>query len=231
MSPPPGYEPGTPMPKKETPGLAIASLICGILSWVSVGQLAGIPAVITGHMALGRIKRSAGTLAGRGLAIAGLILGYTSIVATIAAIVLFFTLLVPLINEKGSTAECKANLRVIGAACDAYAAEHNGRYPERLSELYPRYLPDLNVFVCPATRDPATGDKIASPDEIDAKTSYEYHGAGLDVRTLREPWTQVILACDKPGRHRSGKNVLYADGHVSSEGMGGESRSHGMDWD
>jgi len=60
MSQPPGYESGTPMPKRETPGIAIASLVCGILSWVCAGPLAAIPAVITGHLALGRIKRSAG---------------------------------------------------------------------------------------------------------------------------------------------------------------------------
>jgi prepilin-type processing-associated H-X9-DG protein len=41
----------------------------------------------------------------------------------------------------------------------------------------------------------------------------------------------VILACDKAGNHRRGKNILYADGHVESEGMGGESGGGGMDWD
>jgi prepilin-type processing-associated H-X9-DG protein len=227
MSQPPGYEPRTPMPKRETPGIAIASLVCGILSWVCVGLLAAIPAVITGHMALGRIKRSAGALAGRGLAIAGLILGYTSIVAMIAAIVLFFALVVPLIKEESSKAVCLANLQMIGKACQAYAAEHNGAFPERLSQLYEAGLvPSLDGFVCPST-----GAKIGSPQEIDSKTSYEYRGAGLNLRTVREPSYQVILACDKPGNHRRGKNILYADGHVESEGMGGGSGSHGMDWD
>ncbi|MCX5648921.1 MAG: DUF4190 domain-containing protein [Planctomycetota bacterium] len=225
MSQPPGYEPQTPMPKKQTPGIAIASLICGILSWVCVGLLAAIPAVITGHLALGRIKRSAGALGGRGLAIAGLILGYTSIVVMTVLLVLFFTLGVPAIKEESSKTVCLANLKMIGTACNVYAAEHNGRYPERLSELYPD-LPFLDVFVCQAT-----GDKILSPDEIDAKTSYEYYGAALNASTAAAPLGQAILACDKPGNHRGGKNILYADGHVESEGMGGGSGSHGMDWD
>jgi len=221
MSQPPGYEPGTPMPKKKTPGIAIASLVCGILSWVCVGPLAAIPAVITGHMALGRIKRSAGALAGRGLAIAGLILGYTSIVAMVVLLVLFFTLGVPAIKEESSKAACMGNLKTIGNACRIYAAEHNGRYPERLSELYPDYVSDLDVLFCPAM-----SDKITSPDEIDAKTSYEYRGAGL-----REWGPGDVLACDKDGNHRRGKNILYADGNVESEGMGGGSGSGGMDWD
>jgi len=226
MSQPPGYEPGTPMPKKKTPGIAIASLVCGILSWVCLGLLAAIPAVITGHLALGRIKRAAGALAGRGLAIAGLILGYTSIVVQIAVIVLLLAIMVPAMKEEASKTACRVNLHQIGMACQMYAAEHDGRYPERLSELYPDLVPDLDVFVCPST-----GAKIGSPQEIDSKTSYEYRGASLDVRAVREPTSQVILACDKDGNHRSGKHVLYADGHVASEGMGGESGGGDWDWD
>jgi len=227
MSQPPGYEPGTPMPKRETPGIAIGSLVCGILSWVCAGPLAAIPAVITGHMALGRIKRSAGALGGRGLAIAGLILGYTSIVVMTVLLVLFFTLLVPLIKEESSKTACLANLKMIGMACQMYAADHDGAFPERLSQLYEAGLVSgLNVFVCPST-----GAKIGSPQEIDSKTSYEYHGAALNASTAAEPRYKAILACDKDGNHRRGKNILYADGHVESEGMGGGSGSHGMDWD
>jgi len=226
MSQPPGYEPRTPLPKRKTPGIAIASLVCGILSWVCAGPLAAIPAVITGHMALGRIKRSAVALGGRGLAIAGLILGYTSIVVMTVLLILFFTLVMPLIKEETSKISCASNLHQIGSACTAYAAVHDGRYPERLSELHPDYVPNLDMFVCQSTN-----DKIASPDEIDTKTSYEYRGAGLNLRTVREPSYQVILACDKAGNHRRGKNILYADGHVESEGMGGKSGGEGMDWD
>ena len=56
-------------------GLATASLVCGICG-VFLGPLTGIPAIITGHMALGRIRKSGGILQGNGLAIAGLVLGY-----------------------------------------------------------------------------------------------------------------------------------------------------------
>jgi prepilin-type processing-associated H-X9-DG protein len=226
MSQPPTYEPQTPMPKRETSGTAIASLICGILSWVCVGLLAAIPAVITGHMALGKIKRSAGALAGRGMAIAGLILGYASIVALIVLLVLFFALVGPALKEIASKSACMAHLHRIGTACNAYAAEHNGRYPERLSELYPEYVPNLKVFVCPSTH-----VKITSPDEIDSKTSYEYYGAALNASTAAKPLGRAILACDKDGHHRHGKNILYADGHVSSEGMGGGSCRHRVAWD
>ena len=56
-------------------GLATSSLVCGIFG-VVFGPISGIPAIITGHMALGRIKKSGGILQGHGKAVAGLVLGY-----------------------------------------------------------------------------------------------------------------------------------------------------------
>ena len=74
----PVYQPGMPVPPVYTPppanGLAIASLISGI--FLCIGS---IPAVIMGHMALGRINRSQGTQSGRGLAIGGIVLGWAGI--------------------------------------------------------------------------------------------------------------------------------------------------------
>lgn len=66
-------------PAQKNNGLAITSLVLGILSFVCLGCVAGIPAVICGHMALGQINRSGGLEGGKGLAMAGLILGYINI--------------------------------------------------------------------------------------------------------------------------------------------------------
>lgn len=66
-----------------TSGLAIAALVCGILSLLScyINGLFAIPAVICGHMALKRIRPDAQPLqGGRGMAIAGLICGYIGII-------------------------------------------------------------------------------------------------------------------------------------------------------
>lgn len=73
--------PAVPAPR-PTSGLAITSLICGIagavLVWAIIPVLASIAAVITGHMALGQTRRDP-AVGGRGMAIAGLILGYAMI--------------------------------------------------------------------------------------------------------------------------------------------------------
>lgn len=69
-------------------GVAIASLILGILSLVKFGLFAGIPAVICGHIALSSIKKDT-RLSGRELAIAGLIIGYLGTALSIIAGSLF----------------------------------------------------------------------------------------------------------------------------------------------
>jgi type IV pilus assembly protein PilA len=66
--------PASPIPQK-TSGLAIASLVLGIFLFFPLS----IPGVIFGHIALSQIKNSAGRIGGRGLAIAGLVLGYLGI--------------------------------------------------------------------------------------------------------------------------------------------------------
>jgi len=64
-------------------GLAITSLVCGIISVTCLGIITGIPAIICGHIARSRIKKNPTTFSGAGMALAGLILGYISIVLTI----------------------------------------------------------------------------------------------------------------------------------------------------
>jgi hypothetical protein len=59
--------------------LAVASLVCGVLSLSAVPLILAIPAIICGHLARQRIRRSEGALGGDGLALGGLITGYLSL--------------------------------------------------------------------------------------------------------------------------------------------------------
>ncbi|MEK7950216.1 GYF domain-containing protein [Luteolibacter soli] len=88
MSAASGGVPGYYMP---TSGLAIASMVCGIvciLLCVYHGLL-GLPAVICGHLALSQINSSPLPMGGRGMAIAGLVLGYLGITASVGFIAFF----------------------------------------------------------------------------------------------------------------------------------------------
>src|SRR5258708_12017269 len=64
-------------PQPPTDGQATASLILGILSVTVLCGIAGIPAIILGNLGLSKIKKSNGQLKGEGLALPGLIMGYS----------------------------------------------------------------------------------------------------------------------------------------------------------
>ena len=92
VAPGPGaYVPGYYSPVAPTCGLAIASMICGIVGIITCyfAGLLGLPAVICGHLAISQINSSPIPMAGRGMAIAGLVLGYIGIAFSVAAIAFF----------------------------------------------------------------------------------------------------------------------------------------------
>lgn len=77
-------------------GMAVASMVCGILALVLCGVLTGIPAIIMGIVARRQIRTSGGAQQGDGMALAGLIMGgiATAIwLAIIAIYVIFFLIL------------------------------------------------------------------------------------------------------------------------------------------
>jgi hypothetical protein len=71
----PAYQAVQPRPP-ATNGMAVASLVCGLMQVFSLG-ITAIPAVILGHLARGQIRRSGER--GDGMATAGLVLGWLGI--------------------------------------------------------------------------------------------------------------------------------------------------------
>ncbi len=113
----------------KTSGLAITSLVFGILGLVSccLGPLFGIPAAICGHMARSRIRTSAGALVGDGMALTGLIMGYVSLAALIVTVPLGAGISMPAVvraRDTARSAQCMNNLSQIETA-KAMAAEDN----------------------------------------------------------------------------------------------------------
>lgn len=72
-----------PVQAAGTNGLAIASLVLGILWLYWLGSLL---AVVFGHIALGQIRRAGGPQSGRGLALAGVILGWVGLAVLAAGV-------------------------------------------------------------------------------------------------------------------------------------------------
>ena len=110
---------------KTAPG-SIWSLVLGILGVTCCSFFTAIPAVICGHIAYSKIKKSAGALTGEGRALAGLILGYIGIAMTIIIIPMQLAIAIPSFMRARTTSQknaCINNLRQIESAKDSYALE------------------------------------------------------------------------------------------------------------
>jgi len=86
------YTHTTVIQSQQTSGLAITSMIFGILGFLSSWWLLAIPsiiAIITGHIARSSIKNSQDRMDGDGFALVGLILGYLIILAYVAIVFIF----------------------------------------------------------------------------------------------------------------------------------------------
>jgi hypothetical protein len=92
MAPPPPPPPpprAAPAFAKQTSGLAIASLVSGIVGWTIVPFLGSILAIILGYMARNEIRQRPGELEGEGFATAGLVLGWLAVGLTVIGVCLF----------------------------------------------------------------------------------------------------------------------------------------------
>lgn len=92
------------MVQRQTSTLAIISLVAGILGCLPVPILGGIVAIVTGHLARAEIRREPERLQGDGMAVGGLLLGYSSLVLGLAVVVMmlvFFGGMVWLANLGG----------------------------------------------------------------------------------------------------------------------------------
>lgn len=225
-SSPPPLAAGQP-PAQEN-GLAITSFVLGLLSMVCFGLLAGIPAIICGHIARSRARRSPAQYGGQGYALAGLILGYVSVFLTL---VILPALLLPALAKAKAKAQrisCVNNMKQIGLTTRIWAIDNDGSFPFNVSTnkggMLELSLPgsdgfDRNAFlhfrvmsnelatpkilVCPAD----TGRQAALSFESlqAANVSYQMR-SGADVNETSPQ--EVLAVCPIHN------NVLYGDGSV-----------------
>ena len=73
----------------QTSGLAIASFVCGLVGPLTCG-IASILALVFGLFAGAKIRQSRGCLAGRGFAIAGVVLGILGLLVSIVGVCVIF---------------------------------------------------------------------------------------------------------------------------------------------
>jgi uncharacterized membrane protein len=122
--------------------------------------------VVCGHISLSQIKKAPGTISGSGFALAGLITGYIGIALMFVMIVMLvfmasimaFTLtgVRDAMTGGEKRVECLDHAKQIANACKKYAKDHDGRYPDALTDLVPKYVHNRAVLMCPLVRDDDT---------------------------------------------------------------------------
>lgn len=143
-APPPGTTYNAPMQPQAlygpppTDGQATASMIFGILGLTCFWGVAGIPAVILGHISRANIRRSAGQYGGAGMATAGLIMGYISIGL---AVLIGVAILVPNLQttrEHEHETAAESTMRTLNTSQVVYSTRYpNSGFARDLATLGP----------------------------------------------------------------------------------------------
>jgi prepilin-type processing-associated H-X9-DG protein len=200
--------PSGTMPGAPTSGLAVTSLVLGIMGCTALVGL------VLGIIALVRINKSQGRQGGRGLAIAGI---------CVSAVMLLFGLpvmagmLLPALakaKQRAQSINCMNNLRQLGVAARTYAQSSGDRLPYATNwcDVLQPHVNRQNVFYCPAEKSQLCG--------------YGYNAAlsGLvvgDVNPLTVMFFEIPGGWNVSGgpeqmlqerRHGPNLNVVFADG-------------------
>ncbi len=177
-------------------GLAIASLVLGIVSVAAVicgGLLAGIAAIICGHIAFNRAKRSPARYGGSGMAMAGFILGYVSLALSLVVLPAMFLPALARAKSRAQRINCANNLKQIGLALKTWGLDHGDQFPFNVS-----------------TNAGGTAE-LARPDE----NGYDTNAAVYLQAVSNELATPKILVCPADSKiqylFRSGTNVSEAN--------------------
>ncbi|MBM4078455.1 MAG: FHA domain-containing protein [Planctomycetes bacterium] len=181
----------------ETNPWAIVSLACllGGVFW----PMAAL-AIVVGVVALLKIKER-GDQKGAQLAVAAIVIG--SLICSYHAYDKGLRSAFLKARGKKLRLACRTNLIKIAHALAQYSADSRGEFPKNLTDLYPQYISDRNVFVCPGDNAPFTGaNNILCSYEVGPRPN--------------SPGAQNILAYDhNAANHQNlGRNALFTDHHV-----------------
>ncbi|MBX7255138.1 MAG: DUF4190 domain-containing protein [Candidatus Hydrogenedentes bacterium] len=187
-----------PAPDAPNDGMAIASLVLGICSYLCTGPLCSVPGIITGVVSLSRIRKSRPKLRGEGLAIGGIVLSGVNLALCVVMIPMMAAIMLPALaraREAARRASCQNNLKQLGLVVKMFANESDGEYypvlsPESgklmfanmsavsKSPVYPEFFTDASILICPS--DPSADTEAAAaaqdPETILDDTCYYYLG-------------------------------------------------------
>jgi type II secretory pathway pseudopilin PulG len=184
--------PGTPVQPQQTSGMAIGSLICGLVPFLILTPIA---AIVLGHLALSQIKHSAGRLKGKGMAIAGLVLGY-GCVAVLPLILIIAAIAIPnLLHARIAANEAAAasSVRTLVTAEITYAEAHGDK-----------------GFTCSLDDLKNTGI-ISGPITSGSRSGYVFELVGCKAENPDGPNTQFQVIAYPITKNTTGTKAFCAD--------------------
>jgi Domain of unknown function (DUF4190) len=153
---PPGWQqppPPPPPPTPKTDGLAVASLVSGIVWALGFGSLL---AVVFGHIAMRRTRRE--HRPGHGLALAGTILGYAGLG------LLALTILVAAAGGSSDSSPAARSHATVSPVASASCTDQALAWRDGgAADLLKRISADLGTAVAPALSDDLAGTQAAMP--------------------------------------------------------------------
>jgi len=139
--------PATPSTPVKTSGLAITSLILGILGVVTCGGTA-LVGLILGIVAMVKVKNSGGKLGGNGIALAGIIVSAIFLLI----IPIFAAMMLVGVKGEAQSINCVNNEKQLALAIRIYSGDHKDQLPPAATwcDAIKTSAGSEKIFQCPA---------------------------------------------------------------------------------
>ncbi|MHB1000098.1 MAG: DUF4190 domain-containing protein [Armatimonadota bacterium] len=209
-----------PADQQKNSGLAIASLVLGILAFLTFG-ITALPGIILGIVAMGQIRHNS-QLKGSGMAVAGITIGAVSMFIFFIAGIMG-AIMYPVFSRARDEARgvgCMANVKRVSLSMQMYASEWNDSLPpaDGWNDKVRPYVGNDSIFRCPSARSKmpayAVNSKFASKKSVE----------------IASPDKKVLIFETEPGRNKAGGSEMmlpaprhadkysigFADGHAKS---------------
>jgi len=201
--------------RPRTSGMAVTSLVLGVLGFFTCG-LTAVVGLVLGIVAMNKVRKSNGALTGQGIAIAGTVTS-ALFLAMIPILVAMMLPAVAKAKARAQTITCVNHMKQLSLSARLYAEGHDRRFPPAATwcDAMKDAGASEQVFLCPAG-DAASRCNYAFNEQLD----------GIEVSKV-DPETVLFFETDggwnKHGgvalmqgisRHGGPLVVAFADGSV-----------------
>ena len=220
---------------KERYGLAVTSLVLGLLAFVLF--FPGLLGILLGIIALRRASPTKEQTRGSyAMAVIGLIVSIVGTLVGMSVFTIWAAILIPVFaaaREKAQAASCMDHMRQLGATTLVYAQDWDGCFPsaagwdKAIRDGLPLRGAPADVWVCPASQQGygyalnsgmawQSVASVAQPSDTVLLFEMDVGGAGVGV----------LEQVARP-RHRAGNNFFFVDGHCA---WAAQSRWSQLEW-